>query len=226
VSRKPAPKSAGGSRPRRGNLAAQTADRLREKILAGELVPGQSLREVGLCRELGVSRNPLREALHRLEGEGLVQHRPNRGAVVAALSPADVHEIVEVCRLLETHLLRLAVPALDSADLDAAEKLLDSMDEVCEASAWAELNWRFHVQLYSAARKPLILGLADGLRRRVEREIVASVGSEKVRQTFNLEHRKIFQKVRGRRATLAAELLDAHLRTGRDEAVKVLGQET
>jgi DNA-binding GntR family transcriptional regulator len=192
-------------------------------ILAGELVPGQSLREMGLCKTLGVSRNPLREALHRLEGEGLVRHRPNRGAAVAALSPEDVHEIVEVCRRLETHLLRLAVPGLDSADLDAAEKLLDRMDEAREASAWAELNWRFHVQLYAAAGKPMILGLVDGLRRRVEREIVASVENEKVRQTFNLEHRKIFHKVRGRRVADAAELLDAHLRTGRDEAVKVLG---
>jgi DNA-binding GntR family transcriptional regulator len=192
-------------------------------ILAGELVPGQTLREVGLCRALGVSRNPLREALHRLEGEGLVQHRPNRGAVVASLSPEDVHEIVEVCRLLETHLLRQAVPALDSADLDAAEELMERMEAVGEAHAWAELNWRFHVLLYSAARKPLILGLVDGLRRRVEREIVASVESGKVRDTFNQEHRKIFQKVRGRRTSTAAALLDAHLRTGRDEAVKVLG---
>lgn len=220
-----APKTSRTPRPRRGNLSAQTADRLRERILAGEFRPGQSLRELELCRTLGVSRNPLREALHRLEGEGLVQLRPNRGAVVTSLSPAEIHEINETCRLLETHLLRLAVPELDSADLDAADQLLDRMEGVHEAGRWAELNWRFHTLLYAAAKRPLILALVEGLRRRVERELLASLAQVKTLEKFNAEHRRILEKVRGRRATTAAGLLDAHLTTGLEEIVRMLGRQ-
>src|SRR5262245_23723132 len=97
-----------GSRPRKGNLASQTAELLRSAILGGEYQPGQPLREREICERLGVSRVPLREALHKLAGEKLVQIRPNHGAEVARVSESEVLEITEACRLLEGHLLGLS----------------------------------------------------------------------------------------------------------------------
>src|SRR5262245_38529719 len=117
-------------RPRRGNLAIQAADRLRTAILRGKYGDEHPLREVELCRELGISRIPLREALHRLEGEGLVEIRPNRGAAVASLSPAELAEIAELCRMIEGHLLRHSIPGLKRELLDRAGTLLELMDEV------------------------------------------------------------------------------------------------
>src|SRR5262245_18391063 len=109
-------------------MASLAADRLRSASLRGEFAIGQPLREVELCATLGVSRIPVREALHQLAGEGLVEIRPNRGASVSRPSAEELLEIAEVCRMLEAHLLRLAVPSIQRDALDRAEAFLEAMD--------------------------------------------------------------------------------------------------
>ena len=107
-------------KPRKGNLADRAATRLKDGILRGQYPMGEPLRELELCTALGISRIPLREALHRLEGEGLVEIRPNRGAVVARLTEAEIIEIAEICRLVEGNLLVHAVPGVGREALEKA----------------------------------------------------------------------------------------------------------
>lgn len=210
-------------RTRKGNLSSEAAATLRRQILCGELRVGQALREMELCRSLGISRIPLREALRRLEGEGLVEIRPNRGAIVTTLSTADLLEIGEACCLLEAFLLREALPAIDAGILAAAETCLDELDEIDDLLEWSQANWRFHTTLYAAARRPLLVDVLTKLRVRAEPAMVRLVADRKRRAGLNREHRAILACVRAGRAAKASALLEAHLQAGKDEALRLMG---
>jgi DNA-binding GntR family transcriptional regulator len=171
---------------------------------------------------LGVSRVPIREALHRLEGEGLVTIRPNRGAVVAELSEAELHEIAEACRLLESHLLRLAMPALTASVFERAARQLDELDEISDPREWSRVNWRFHVTLYRAAERPLLIELLTSLRDRAERAMLLLVSDKGRRALLNQEHRAILDCARAGRVAIAVALLDEHLQGGRDQVLRLL----
>ena len=189
-------------RPRRGNLAVRTADRLRRAILGGEHAIGEPLRELELCRKYGVSRIPLREALHRLEGEGIVTLRPNRGAVVAGLSKSEVNEIAEACHLLEPHVLGLAVLRLTGETLDRAEDCLAQLDGIDDPREWASINWLFHATLYSAAERPLLVEMLSALRARADRATLLLVSDKKRRMALNHEHRAILAAARDRKSVV------------------------
>lgn len=205
-------------------MAALAADRLRAAILMGKYAIGQPLREHELCASLGVSRPPVREALHQLAGEGLVEIRPNRGASVASPSKDELKEIAEICGMLEAHLLRLAVPSLKPDALRRAEDCLELLDETDDPLEWARSNWRFHTLLYEAADRPLMIDVLTALRARAERAMLILVADKQRRAVLNKEHRAILACVRARRAAKAAAMLDAHLLGGKDEVLRLLGK--
>ncbi|HEY8860790.1 MAG TPA: GntR family transcriptional regulator, partial [Candidatus Limnocylindria bacterium] len=101
---------------------------LRDAILSGELRPGERLRQEELADRLRVSRIPLRDALRRLEAEGLVQIGPRRGAQVSSLDRAGVLEIYEIRSALEPELMRRAVAALQPADVKRLVDMSEQMD--------------------------------------------------------------------------------------------------
>ncbi|MCF3641067.1 GntR family transcriptional regulator [Rhizobium sp. TRM95111] len=93
-----------------GTLAQRLAERIRDKLIAGELRPGQKLSEAALASTLDVSRNSLREAFRLLTKEGLLRHEPNRGVFVATPSMASIIDIYRVRRVLECRALEQAYP--------------------------------------------------------------------------------------------------------------------
>src|SRR5579871_541757 len=103
-------------RPERFTTAEEFAhERLRELILTGELAGGTRLQQAELAARLGISRMPVRQAILRLESEGLVIQRPNRGAFVTLLGPEGILELFEMRSVLEGLALRLAVPQMTVA---------------------------------------------------------------------------------------------------------------
>jgi DNA-binding GntR family transcriptional regulator len=101
------------------------AEELRRRILDGEFPEGFQLRQDALAAEFGISRIPIREALFQLEAEGLVIIHPHRGAIVSALSAAEVEEIYELRALLEPRLLASSAPKLTPEDYRAIDAILD-----------------------------------------------------------------------------------------------------
>lgn len=198
-------------RSRPGNKAEDVADRLREGIRSGRYLAGEPLREADLARALGVSRVPVREALHRLVGEGLVELRPNLGARVAAISERELIEVAELVRMLEAHLLRRAIPALRPEDLQAAERMLDELDGLEDLAEWSRVNWRFHTRLYRAAERPLAVATVSGLRTRGEGAMQLLIANRSRREGLNREHRELLALIRAGRSEEALTLLDRHL---------------
>ena len=110
------------------------------------------LRQERLAAELGVSRIPLREAIGRLEAEGLVTSVLHKGAVVSSLSLDEISELFEIRVQLETWLFELAVPKLTEDDLTLAEAITLEASRNGDVQTWGDLNFRFHESALSSER--------------------------------------------------------------------------
>jgi DNA-binding GntR family transcriptional regulator len=132
------------------------ADALRQRILSGDLKPGTPLREESLSSEYDVARHSLRSALRTLQGEGLVQIEPNRGARVKTLSPEDVRGLSELRIALEVEAARIALERGDGRLPEAVHRALERLVAVCRRErasrgAVAEAHEALHHEIVLAA---------------------------------------------------------------------------
>ncbi len=132
---------------------------LRSAIMRCELQPGARLIIDDISESLGVSHIPVREALNKLQSEGLVSVIPHSGATVAPVSPGDVAEIFSIMEGLEIVATRLAAERASEEDLAALAALLDPMDRAVaeqELETWAELNIEFHRAISAITGMPML----------------------------------------------------------------------
>jgi GntR family transcriptional regulator of vanillate catabolism len=150
--------------PRPTQSTAALTD-LRDMVLSGELAPGERQPEVQLSERLGLSRTPLREALTRLEQEGLLERAPTGlGYVVRGFTWTDVADAIEIRGVLEGTAARLAAErGPDATNLAAAGAILARLDtvvahgpEVLDMAAYADLNAAFHAAVLDMARSPVL----------------------------------------------------------------------
>jgi DNA-binding GntR family transcriptional regulator len=157
----------------RQSLAAAVLERLREKILSGELREGEQLRQDAIAAEFQISRIPVREALSHLAAEGLITIVANRGAVVSALSPDEIMQMFETRAVLESYMLRCAIPSMEERDFQTAEDTLkgfeDSLEKDSEMKSWGTWNWSFHSALYLPANRPFMLSYVKTLNVNCDR---------------------------------------------------------
>lgn len=146
----------------RQGMAVQVANELRRRILAGELVEGTQLLQEQLATEFGISKVPIREALHQLEAEGFVVQQFHRGATVAGLSPHEIMEIFELRTQIELWLMELGMAAATLDDVVRAREIANRIAESTDLAEFPELNWQFHAALFHPAGKPFAV---DHLRK-------------------------------------------------------------
>lgn len=118
-----------------------------EWIHQGKLRPGDRLSEAAIASSLGVSRGPVREAIQRLDSEGLVARRPRRGAVIPEFSRKEVEDIIDARQLIEGHVARRASQTITSDDVLELERLIGSMRSAAEIEQWTQtalVNASFH----------------------------------------------------------------------------------
>jgi DNA-binding GntR family transcriptional regulator len=137
-------------------------ERLRRAILEGQLPAGSQLREAHIAREFGISRSPLREALHRLEEEGLLEKFPYRGAFVAQVSKETIAEIARVRMLVEPYVVEQSVPVLRGEQRLAMLEAIDELRRAARAEnpvAMVEAHLRFHGIFYEHCGNKLLRDL-------------------------------------------------------------------
>ncbi len=146
----------------------QIADVLRLEIESGDLPAGSPLNQVLIAGRFNLSRIPVREALRRLEAEGYLTYRPNKGAVVAGAPPvSEMLEIIEVREVLE---MRLMEHAIRNADADVVARAAEAMHEMNQArdeTALRGSHERFHSVFFGAAKRPLMANIVNGWRFRL-----------------------------------------------------------
>jgi DNA-binding GntR family transcriptional regulator len=198
------------------------AEALRDAILRGALRPGQPLPQDELAAQHGVSKIPMREALVRLQAEGLVQMSPNRGAFVATLSPADVSEIYDMRIALESLALERAVPGLTKSELVRAEGLITIMDDQHDPLQWSRLNWEFHRTLYEPARMPRLMDAVSALHANVARYHVVFLSGVAYHTKAQRQHRVILRACKAGQGAKAAAQLATHMREAATQIAEFL----
>lgn len=194
--------------------ATEAATRvLRDIILSGQVAAGAPLRQDDLAKRLGISRTPLREALHRLEAEGLVRLDVHKGAVVAKPSIAQVSDVFELQEVLEPMAGRAAVARRTAADLADLHRILDSHVPVDEPTAWAAGNADFHTRLYQISQKPLLVEMIGLLRNRSGIYVHIMARSAHGRHRADQEHREMMAALEAGDAAKLESVIIQHLRT-------------
>lgn len=135
------------------------AKHLREAIIAGHFAEDEPIRQDDIAQLFNVSKIPVREALKRLEAEGLVLFQRNKGAVVTRISEPELAQMFEVRVLLEAQAIRLAVPNMDETTFARAEAICADFVGEDNVGRWAELNWQLHACLYEPAQRPFLVNL-------------------------------------------------------------------
>ena len=204
------------------NMAAimteRTADRIRETleqaILTGEFTDGARLDEVRLCTRFGVSRTPVREALHQLTASGLLEMKPRRGAFVRMPGFVEVVEMFEVMGELECMCGRLAAKRISDAQLQAFSLACESCEEAeaaGDSDAYYRENETFHQVLYEASGNRFLQSQALQLQKRLQpfRRLQLRVRG-RIRQSLD-EHRQILKAVEDGDGEAAGLLLRQHI---------------
>lgn len=194
------------------------ADGLRAAILSGALAAGTQIRQEHVAAEYGVSHIPVREALRRLEAEGLVTIHANRGAFVSRLDAADARDIGDMRAALEVLAVRLSVPRAGPGDLAAAEAAIAAGDASADLAQWSEANWAFHRALYAPCARPRLIAAIETLWRNVDRYLRVVWQSADYQGRSQHEHRAILAAYRARAPEDAASLVAAHI----DDSMRVL----
>ena len=195
--------------------------KVRDAILSGEFGAGQALGQEEIALQIGTSRVPLREALKRLEAEGLVIHRPRRGYVVTSLDPEEITDIFDIRMMLEERAGYLATLRATPDDVEAVRERLYAMDGIPTTAPdhilrFVEANREFHDRLYVVSGRPQLCRLMAMLRTNVERyiRIGTLVAGDQTR--VKDEHFQIFDAFRRGNAREVGRLCREHCATTRD----------
>lgn len=204
--------------------AQDVYDRLRDDLLALRLVPGERLSERHLERRLGASRTPIREALMRLEAEGLVR-REEKGLRVA---PLDLDELLEAFELrIETEALaaRLACARADRARLDGLQARMDAVLADPSPDAWYEIGTDYHVELAALSGNRFVHRSVRDAVTRIARARWLMASSEAGRLAAHREHTDILSKIRENHPDEAEAAIRAHIGIVRDSLVETMREE-
>jgi len=188
------------------------ADTLREDILRGDVAPGQALRQEELAERFGVSRLPVRDALLRLEAQGLVHVYPNRGAFVISLSADEVREIYDLRILLEGDIIERAVPRMTADDWRRIDAAHAEAIRSAGGPEWVEGDWVFHRALYAPASRPRQLAMIETLRGTVARYSPPHDVLPSGTTTWLAAHEVILEACRARAAVAARRRVEEHVR--------------
>jgi DNA-binding GntR family transcriptional regulator len=212
-----------------GSLVDRIHEALCAAILSGGLDPGTRLREIPLAKHFGVSTTPLREALRRLDFEGLIDLHPRRGAVVVDLAPATVAQLYEIRAILETGAVRRAAQAKDEdRDLAPVRALMTEASHVLHEPSQVEFNQidvRLHRALNEVSGNPELAGLAERIHRRIQAVRVRCAVHLPGRPALShAQHQAVIDAVRDGDPDRAEAALREHIESVKESVLEVLSR--
>jgi DNA-binding GntR family transcriptional regulator len=191
-------------------------EQLRERIVSGGLEPGDALPEVSLAESFGISRTPIREALRRLEQDGLVE-RAARGMRVRRRSPAEILEIYEVRILLEAAAAKAAAQRGTPLDLARLEQLHETMCKVStdDPAAMASVNKRFHETIWAMSHNETLVDFLTRVDAHLVRYRGTTLTDPDRWATVLREHAALIDAIRDGDAETAEAVATAHMASAR-----------
>ena len=187
---------------------------LRQAILRGELKPGERLMEIQLANKLGVSRTPIREALRKLELEGLVNMVPRKGAEVADITEKSLRDVLEVRKALEELSVQLACEKITEEEIEelkrVAERFKDTLDDQ-DVTKIAEADVAFHDVIYTATDNQKLILLLNNLREQMYRYRVEYLKKEEAYPQLIAEHEELIDNISKRNKEEATRNMCEHI---------------
>lgn len=187
---------------------------LRQAILRGELKPGERLMEIQLANKLGVSRTPIREALRKLELEGLVNMVPRKGAEVADITEKSLRDVLEVRKALEELSVQLACEKITEEEIEelkrVAERFKDTLNDQ-DVTKIAEADVAFHDVIYTATDNQKLILLLNNLREQMYRYRVEYLKKEESYPQLIAEHEELIDNISKRNKEEATRIMCEHI---------------
>ena len=189
---------------------------LRNAIIIGELQPGERLMETQLAEKLGVSRTPIREAIRKLELEGLVIMVPRKGAQVAQFTEKDIQDVLEVRAALESLAAKLACKRMDDRSflklqLAIAEYSYAAKNKDLEMMI--EKDVEFHDIICNATQNDKLIQLFNNLKEQVNRYRITYLKNVEDSETVEAEHLAILEALKNKDEDVASLLASKHIHT-------------
>ena len=187
---------------------------LRQAILKGELKPGERLMEIQLANKLGVSRTPIREAIRKLELEGLVLMIPRRGAEVAEITEQNLRDVLEVREALEELSVKLACEHATEAQIEDMKKAADAFEQTLngdDVTKIAEADVAFHDSINMATDNKKLIQILNNLREQMYRYRVEYLKNKDVYEQLVEEHEILIRAVAKRDKVQAVEIICRHI---------------
>jgi DNA-binding GntR family transcriptional regulator len=196
---------------------------LRQEILNGNLNHGERLIETEIARGLNISRTPVREALRKLENEGLVVYRTGRGVVVTKVSHDDMNEIYSIRGVLEGLCARLAAERITKKELKTLRELIGQMRRRYSQKDFrgtVQVHTRFNDLIARAAHSPRVQALANRFREYTERSQLRSFGVPERFKAIEEEHEAIMRALESGASQIAEEAVRYHVEQARTAYAK------
>jgi DNA-binding GntR family transcriptional regulator len=187
---------------------------LRQAILRGELKPGERLMEIKLANKLGVSRTPIREAIRKLELEGLVLMIPRRGAEVAEITEKSLNDVLEVRKALEELSVQLACERITPEQVEEMKMAAEDFRKVLKSgdvTKIAEADVKFHDIIFAATNNQRLITLLNNLREQMYRFRVEYLKQKECYPQLLEEHDKLIALISGGEVEEACELMGCHI---------------
>lgn len=187
---------------------------LRQAILKGDLKPGERLMEIQLAKKLGVSRTPIREAIRKLELEGLVLMIPRKGAEVAEITEKNLRDVLEVRGALEKLAVQLACDQITKAQIHELREAAGAFREALTSgnvTEIAEADEHFHDLINLATGNQKLIQLLNNLREQMYRYRVEYLKNEAVYPQLLSEHDSLIRAIEKRQREQAAEIVYRHI---------------
>jgi DNA-binding GntR family transcriptional regulator len=198
----------------RYSLRGRVYNTIRDRILSGDYHENEELKENTIATELGVSRTPVREALRKLELEGLVNIIPNKGAYVTGITKKDIHDIYMIRSYLEGLCAKLACENITNAQIEALEEILYLTDFHARRSHFdqiVELDNKFHDLLYKASGSKILNHVLSDFHQYVERVRKITLSRPYRAEKSSKEHAAIVEALKKRDGQLAETLAHVHM---------------
>lgn len=211
---------------KRKSLGQHVFEKIKEAIVRGDLAPGQRLVESRLAEMSGISRTPVREAIHKLEREGYLKKRPRGGFVVPGLDRNDVEETFGIRSVLEGYAARLAAAAHTKGDLEALESHIHVFQQHLDKGkldALPTINTEFHDMLYALSNSPRLIKMINDLRDQIYRFRQMILKDVHLATISNEDHRSMLALMRCRDAEGVEKLVRDHIMRGQAAAMKSMG---
>ena len=213
---------------RRRRLVDDATQALRDAILSGRLSAGSRLRQTDLAARLGISRTPIREALGRLQQEGLIELLPRGGLRVALLDLTEAVELYDLREVLDGLAARLAAYRADEGALGRIRKALGRMAQCLERkdpNQWFGAHVAFHDEILRAGGNKRLQGLSAVVRLSIRHFHPLLLKTENRLEDAYREHRGIYEAIAAHDAEAAERFARAHIANAKDIVLKVMTQD-